>query len=42
MRIIYNDGSVLECNHIEIIGDRLFCDEVYIVDIYDIDHIETA
>lgn len=42
MIIVYNDGSVLECNKIEFYGTLLYCDEVNIVDLCDVDHIETA
>lgn len=41
MKIIYNDGSVLTCNTIEVIGNDYFCDEYRIVPICDVDHIES-
>jgi hypothetical protein len=40
MKIIYIDGSVLECNKIEILGSNLYCDDYRIVSVFDIDHIE--
>lgn len=40
MSIIFTDGSVLECNTIEIYGSKLYVDEYRIVDIYDVDRVE--
>lgn len=31
MQIIYNDGGVLTCNRIEISGNTLYADDMYIV-----------
>jgi len=42
MIIYYYDGSTLNCNTIQIYGDSLYCDEVYIVPICDVEKIETA
>lgn len=40
MRIIYTDGSILECSTIEICGNDLFCDDYRIVPVTDIEKIE--
>ena len=40
MRIILTDGSVLECNTIEIYGSKLYVDEYRIVEMYDVNRIE--
>lgn len=40
MKIIYSDNSVLEVSYIEISGRELYCDDIYVVNIEDIDHIE--
>ena len=40
MSIIFTDGSVLECNTIEICGSKLYVDGYRVVDMYDIDSIE--
>lgn len=40
MRIIYNDGSELECTCIEISERHLYVDDVYIIHVEDIERIE--
>lgn len=40
MKVIYTDGSVLECNTIQIDYNAIYCDLVYTVHIDEIDHIE--
>lgn len=40
MRIVYKDGSILTVARIEVYEKELYCDDVYIVDIPDVDHIE--
>lgn len=40
MRIVYNDGSVLTGNKIEIIGNVIYVDDYRYVDVYDVDRIE--
>ena len=42
MIIYYCDGSTLSCNTIQICGDSLYCDDVYIVPICEVERIETA
>ena len=40
MTIVYTDGSTLEVSYIEVYEKHLYCDDVFTVDIEDIDHIE--
>jgi hypothetical protein len=40
MKVIYKDGSVLECYEIIFAGDHIICDDIYIVPIEDIDRVE--
>ena len=40
MKIIYKDGSALECYTIEICGGELYCDDMYIVPVDDVERIE--
>ena len=40
MIIVYTDGSTLEVSHIEVYEKHLYCDDMFTVDIEDIDHIE--
>ena len=40
MSIIFTDGSVLECNTIEICGSELYVDGYRVVDMCDVDSIE--
>lgn len=40
MIINYTDGGVLKCSKIEIMGNELFVDEIYIVELSDIESIE--
>lgn len=42
MYIYLYDGSKLYCDKIEIIGSRVMCDDIYVLNISDIDRIETA
>ena len=39
MKIIYYDGSVLTCSHIDIYGDVLIVDDIYEVPIIEINSI---
>lgn len=36
MQIIYNDGGVLTCSRIEISGNKLYADDMYIVSLDDV------
>lgn len=40
MRVIYKDGSVLECYEITFEDDHIICDDIYIVPIEDISKVE--
>lgn len=40
MKIIYNDGSTLECSYIEISERNIYADEIYIIHIEDVERIE--
>ena len=40
MTIVYKDGGLLSCSTVEVSCRELFCDDVYIVPIEDVDHIE--
>lgn len=40
MKIIYNDGSILECSTIEISGNHIYADDIYVVNVDDIEIIE--
>lgn len=42
MIINYTDGGVLKCSKIEIMGDKLYADEFYIIELSDIESIEEA
>lgn len=41
MRVIYTDGSVLNCESIEICGSDLICDDYRIIPICYIERIES-
>ena len=40
MTIIYKDGGKLECSSIEIYGNTLYADDIYIIPIDDVELIE--
>lgn len=40
MTIVYKDGSTLEVSLIEVYGKHLYCDDMFTVDVEDIDYIE--
>lgn len=42
MKIVYNDGSVLTCSHIEVFGNikEILADGIYSVNIEEIESIE--
>lgn len=39
MTIVYNDGGTLECSMMELCGDHIIADDMYVVQIMDIDFI---
>ena len=40
MKIIYNAGGILECSTIEISGNYIYADDIYVVNVDDIEIIE--
>lgn len=40
MTIIYQDGSTLECEHIEIAERHIYADDIYTIHIDDVAYIE--
>ena len=40
MKIIYSDGGELECYSIEVCGDTMYADGIYIVPISEVNSIE--
>lgn len=42
MKIIYTDGSVLQCSEIRVEDNVLIADDIYIIPIYEIARIEEA
>lgn len=42
MIINYTDGSALKCSKIKIMGDKLFADEYYIVELSEVESIEES
>ena len=40
MKIIYYDGGVLTCSYFEIDNQHIYADDVYIVDINDVERVE--
>ena len=41
MKIVYTDGSVLECNKIVIEGDTVIADDLYTIFVDDIEEVIT-
>jgi hypothetical protein len=42
MKIVYTDGSILECDKIIIEGDRVIADDLYTIFVDDIEEIITG